>query len=206
MSEYSETAQLKCDFHYSPSASSKPTLETPVRDALFRLGSNENDRAKAKKLKDAVEPAIALDSLAKCSIRIHILVLDSEGGELAAAVMAASLALVHAGIPMKGLVSACSVSLPTPESVDGAHNVTWMDPTDKEAAGCQSTVTLAIVSGGGQEGISLIDQMGRQEVPTLMAMMSQAHEGCRLVQKALEGWIQSAMTTAASLEQAQMEE
>lgn len=53
--------------------------------------------------------AVHLDKYPKSEIYIHILVLEDDGGILAGAVNAASLALADAGIELFDLVSAATV-------------------------------------------------------------------------------------------------
>lgn len=50
-----------------------------------------------------------LEEFPKSTVDVYVCVLEAAGGELPAAVCAASLALADAGIAMRDLVAACSV-------------------------------------------------------------------------------------------------
>jgi exosome complex component MTR3 len=56
-----------------------------------------------------VESSVMLEKLPKSVIEIYIMVLQSDGGELGAAITCASLALADSGIELFGLVSGCCV-------------------------------------------------------------------------------------------------
>ena len=57
----------------------------------------------------ALESAVLLDSFPKATLDVYVCVLEAGGGEVPAAICAASLALAHAGIAMRDLVAACAV-------------------------------------------------------------------------------------------------
>ena len=59
-------------------------------------------------LKSVFSEVIILKNYSKCSITIHICVLENDGGFKAAAFNAASLALIDAGITLKSMVAAVS--------------------------------------------------------------------------------------------------
>ena len=51
-----------------------------------------------------------LDAFPKHELRLHAHVLQADGGELAAMIVAASLVLADAGVPLNDLVPACTVA------------------------------------------------------------------------------------------------
>ncbi len=57
----------------------------------------------------ALEPAVRLETFPKAFVDVYCLVLEADGGELPAAICAASMALANAGIAMNDLVAACTV-------------------------------------------------------------------------------------------------
>jgi exosome complex component RRP41 len=63
----------------------------------------------SKVIREALEPAIMSEYYPRTTIDIFIEVLQSDGGSRCASIVGASLALADAGIPMRDLVSACSV-------------------------------------------------------------------------------------------------
>ncbi len=62
----------------------------------------------SKVIREALENVIFLHLFPQTVIDVYIKVLQSDGGTRCASIVAASLALADAGIPMKDLVSACA--------------------------------------------------------------------------------------------------
>ena len=62
-----------------------------------------------------------LEEFPKSTVDVYVCVLEAAGGELPAAVCAASLALADAGIAMRDLVAACSVVRPGPPKPQHPH-------------------------------------------------------------------------------------
>ena len=62
----------------------------------------------SKVIRGALEPAVILELFPRTSIDVFIEVLQADAGTRVAGIVAASLALADAGIPMKDLVSACA--------------------------------------------------------------------------------------------------
>ena len=107
---------------------------------------------------EALSAAVRLERYPKSLIELHVVVLEDDGGVLAAAVSAGSLALADAGIEMVDLVAAATVRV-------GGGNVA-VDPTRAEEAGA-ALLTLAYmptfdeVCGLLQEGEVPVDAQGR---------------------------------------------
>ncbi len=59
-------------------------------------------------VQQALTPAILLEKLPKSVLQLYITVLEADGGEIAAAISCASLALAHANVEMYDIVAACS--------------------------------------------------------------------------------------------------
>jgi len=57
----------------------------------------------------ALEPAIFLEEFPKATIDVYVEILQADGSTRVTGINAASLALASAGIPMKDMVTACSV-------------------------------------------------------------------------------------------------
>ncbi len=56
-------------------------------------------------LEQALSPAVMLEKLPKCVVSIYVVVLERDGGELAAAITAASVALADAAVEMYDVVA-----------------------------------------------------------------------------------------------------
>ena len=62
----------------------------------------------SKVIKEALEPAVMLEKFPRTAVDVFIEVIQADGGTRCAALSAASVALVDAGIPMRDLVAACA--------------------------------------------------------------------------------------------------
>ena len=62
----------------------------------------------SKVIRGALEPALILEMFPRTAVDVFIEVLQADAGTRVAGIVAASLALADAGIPMKDLVSACA--------------------------------------------------------------------------------------------------
>lgn len=74
-----------------------------------RPGPNRRSMEISKITEWALEPVLMIDKFPNTVIDVHINILQADAGTRCAGINAASLALAHAGIPMRGLVSSISV-------------------------------------------------------------------------------------------------
>lgn len=90
-------------------------VEYSYRMASFSVPDRKNPKPARREIEiskvcgEALEKAIFLERYPNTKIDVFVEVLDSNAGTRVAALSAASIALVDAGIPMKDLVSACGV-------------------------------------------------------------------------------------------------
>jgi exosome complex component RRP41 len=91
-------------------------------------------------VRQAFEAVVETERFPRSEIRIVLNVLGADGGMRVACLNAASLALAHAGVPMRDLVAACAVGR--------VGETMLMDPTLKEdAAGAVLPVAILPASG-----------------------------------------------------------
>ncbi|EJT99344.1 ribosomal protein S5 domain 2-like protein, partial [Dacryopinax primogenitus] len=113
-SAYSEKGTLSVSLKFAPFA-------TRVRKAPLK---ETEDREISLRVRAALAPAVLLERYPKSSIDVYIHVLESDQGQgdalVCAAITAASAALAHAGVEMRGLVVGCAAA-----RVGG---VTYLDP------------------------------------------------------------------------------
>ncbi|MEX0567724.1 MAG: exosome complex exonuclease Rrp41 [Candidatus Njordarchaeota archaeon] len=94
--------------------------EKAVLDVAYRMATFSTEERKSpspsrreielsKIIREALEPAIILDEFPRMMIRVYCLVIQADGGTRTASINAASLALAHAGIPMRDLVASVAV-------------------------------------------------------------------------------------------------
>lgn len=128
-----DRALIKCEFSTAMFASSS------------RRHTWKGDRkstAAALIVQKAFEGVILLQSYPKSQIDIYVQVLQDDGGALVAAINAASLALVNAGVAMSDFVVACSVGY--------VDNTFVVDVNSLESAADRPELTLALLSHTGK--------------------------------------------------------
>ncbi|XP_029173573.1 exosome complex component MTR3-like [Nylanderia fulva] len=115
---YCVQGELFCEFKFAPFSHRKRKL--------YQQDAEEKEYSLI--LQRALEPAVCLQEFPNFQVDVYATVLDNGGSALAAAIMAASLALANAGVPMFGLVTASTI---------GIYDHTYLvDPTDKEETTC----------------------------------------------------------------------
>lgn len=132
-------------------------------------------------LKSMFASLILPDSLEHSEIEIHAQVLQDDGSTESAAINAISLALVHAGVPMKDLLVSCS---------SGAYNgVSLVDLTYLEAQSFAvvSEFRVAVVSRTDNLAYCNYDDIGGHKLTpeTVQELVACSVMGCRSVQTAM---------------------
>ncbi len=95
-----DRAVLRCRYHMAPfSVHGERKSPAPTRREIEL----------SKVIREALEPAIFLELFPRCAIDVYIEVLQADGGTRCASIVAASLALADAGIPLRDLVAAVAV-------------------------------------------------------------------------------------------------
>ena len=93
-----QRALLRCRYHMAPFSTEERRSPAPSR----------RDIELSKVIRNALEPAVFLEEYPRSTIDLFIEVLQSDGGTRCAGIVAASVPLADAGIPMRDLVSACA--------------------------------------------------------------------------------------------------
>ena len=135
-----------------------------------RMSPGPNRRATEIGLvaKRALEPALEMEKFPKTGIDISMEIIESDGGTRAAGITAASLALADAGMPMKGLVSACAAGV-----VDDTPVLDVIGKEDKEG---NADIPIATINGGDE--ITLLQMDGDLTIEQVDDCVSLAKEGC----------------------------
>ncbi|MFB6199468.1 MAG: exosome complex exonuclease Rrp41 [Candidatus Nanohaloarchaea archaeon] len=135
-----------------------------------RMNPGPNRRAKEIGLvaKKALEPAVELEKFPKAGIDISMEVIESDGGTRVTGINAAALALADAGIPMKGMVSACASGVVDETPV--------LDVNGKEDKKGNADIPIAVINGG--EEITLLQMDGDISKQTLEDCLDLARDGC----------------------------
>lgn len=141
-------------------------------------------------LQRALEPAVCLQEFPNFQVDVYATVLDNGGSALAAAIMAASLALANAGVPMFGLVTASTIGI-----CKGTYLV---DPTDIEENFCSTKaasdttndhgiiVQAALPQHGQISEMFVIGSINMDTMEYSMDLLSKAHKDiCPLLEQCL---------------------
>ncbi|XP_076633534.1 exosome complex component MTR3 [Colletes latitarsis] len=129
---YCMQGEIYCEFKFAPFSCQKRKIHQ----------QNAEEKQYSLMLQRALEPAVCLHEFPNFQVDVYAMVLDNDGSSLAAAIMAASIALANAGVPMFGLVTASTVGV--------YRNQFLIDPTDIEEVICN---TLAEQQGDFNHGI-----------------------------------------------------
>jgi exosome complex component RRP41 len=130
-------------------------------------------------LKRALEATILLQLYPKSRIQVHIVVLADDGGRLCAAINAASVALVDAGIPVKDILCSCSAGY-----AGGSTDTTLVDLNRQEESSHagQNAVSLPCAMLP-QRGTLVLSQCEARlpDFDTMERVLEAAMDGCRAV-------------------------
>lgn len=137
-------------------------------DDRMRPGPNRRAKEIGLVAKRSLQPAVELEEFPKAGIDISMEVVESDGGTRVTGINAAALALADAGIPMKGLVSACAAGVVDDTAV--------LDVDGKEDKEGNADIPVAVINGG--DDITLLQMDGDIDREMLDDCITLAREGC----------------------------
>lgn len=135
-----------------------------------RPGPDRRSTEVSKVSREALEDMVFTEYFPKSAIDIFVEVLQADAGTRTAALNAASIALADAGIPMRGLVSACAVG-----KVD---DTLVLDLNKDEDNYGQADMPIAMTPDGKITLLQMDGHLTQEEFKTALEM---AQEGCRQV-------------------------
>jgi exosome complex component RRP41 len=141
-----------------------------------RPGPDRRSVEISKVSREALEPIIMKELFPRSGIDIFVEVLQADAGTRTACLNAASVALVDAGIAMKGIVTAVAVA-----KVDG-HLV--LDPMKEEDNYGEADLPFAFVIRNGRiESIALLQMDGRMTADEVKRALEMAKKGAMEIYK-----------------------
>ncbi|TQD26253.1 exosome complex exonuclease Rrp41 [Methanolobus vulcani] len=140
-----------------------------VEDRI-RPGPSRRSTEISKVSREAFEPVVLTHLYPGAVIDVFAEVLQADAGTRTAAINAASVALADAGIPMKGLVSACAVG-----KVDGQLVLDLNKPEDNYG---DADIPMAMTSDGE---ITLVQMDGDVTQEEFKQAIEMCKEGCRQI-------------------------
>ncbi len=135
----------------------------------------ESERRLEAALHQALLPSVLLERFPKSVVEVHVLVLEEDGGALAAGATAASAALVNAGVDMLDVVVAAQVGV--------AAGAVLVDPSGAEEQGCAGLSTVAYMPSA--QRITLAQHSGAVPAQELLRGLALALDACAALREAL---------------------
>ena len=152
---------LRCRYHMAPFSVQERKSPAPSRREIEL----------SKVIREALEPSIFLEYYPRTGLDIFIEVLQADGSTRCASIVAASLALADAGIPMRDLVVACSAG-----KIDDTIILDLMDTEDKMGS---ADVPLALMPN--LNAITLLQMDGILTLEEFEKAVNLALEGCKKI-------------------------
>jgi len=168
-------------------------------DAFYRMASfsveewkspapSRRETELSKVIREALGPAVFTEYFPRTSIDIFIEVLQADGSTRCAAISAASLALVDAGIPMRDLVASIAVG-----KVEGQLVLDVQDKEDKEG---ESDMPMAYMPS--KNAVTLLQMDGQITHDEFIRSIELLKKGCLDVYKMQKDAIEAHFKVNAS--------
>ena len=156
-----ETCVLRCRYNMTPFSVDERKSPGPNRRSI--------EISKVTRL--ALEPAIFLEDFPKVGIDVYVEILQADGSTRVTGINAASLALADSGIPMRDLVTACSVG-----KIDGKIVV---DLNGTEDNNSEADISFAMMLSKGK--ITLLQMDGLLTKEELKKALELAKVSCEKI-------------------------
>lgn len=185
--------------------SDRAIVEVTVQAAPFSTADRRNFNPNSDRrlleishaLQRALEAAILLETYPRSRIQVDVTILADDGGRLCAAVNAASLAVIDAGIPVKDFVCACSAGY---SSTIGTSSTTpLVDLNRREEAGGSSGGSVHLPCAILPQRGTMVLAQCEARVPdwnTLERVLEAATDGCRAVFELMQAAVQEKAAAA----------
>ena len=157
-----EKGTLRCNYNM---------MSFSVEDRI-RPGPNRRSTEISKIIQWALEPVLMIDKYVNMVIDVHINIIDANASTRCAAINAAVMALAHAGIPMKEIVSSVSIGKLDKELVVDVDK--YEDSTFDEGEGA-SDIPITFTSNGEITHIQIDGNLDKKQ---LMEAVNLAKEAC----------------------------
>ena len=159
-----ETGILRCNYDMT-------SFSVPERK---RPGPNRRGVEISLVSEKALLPVLELKQFPNAVVDVFVEIVQANAGTRCAGISAAALALAHAGIPMKDLVSAVSVG-----KVSGKVLI----DLDKEEEDVDDATDIPIAMTGRKQEITLLQLDGNLAKKDLMEAIKLAKQGCEKINK-----------------------
>ena len=138
-----------------------------------RPGPDRRDTELSKVIAESLEPSLLLTEFKEAGIYLYVYILQANAGTRCAAVCASSLALAHAGIPMKDLVSSVAAGKVSDKVV--------LDLSKEEEDHEEGATDMAVAMMPKNGRITLITMDGEISEKEAVEAMEYAKKGCEKI-------------------------
>ncbi len=145
----------------------------------IRPGPSRRSTEISKITEWALEPVLMLEKYPNTVIDVFINIIQADSGTRCAGINAASMALAHAGIPMKNLVSSISVGKIDKQLV---VDVTKAEEDWEEGEGA-TDIPVSMSSDGKITHLQLDGKIGKEQLVEAVEMAKEACEKVHEIQK-----------------------
>jgi len=157
----SDTGILRCRYNMAPFSVDDRKSPGPDRRSVEL----------SKVIRICLEPAIFLEDFPKATIDVYIEILQADGSTRVAGINAASVALADAGVPMKDLVTACSVG-----KIDGKLIADLCGKEDN-----YGEADMAVAMMPNKKKITLLQMDGILTKEEIMELLDMAVKSCEKI-------------------------
>ncbi len=141
-------------------------------------GPSRRSQEISKATEWALEPAVYLDLFPSTVIDVQIYILQADAGTRTAGINAASMALAHAGIPMKDLV--CSVAVGKLDK----ELVVDLTKEEEDFEGGEGATDFAVAKLSNSDEFSLLQMDGKIQPEKVKEILKLASEACKKIYEA----------------------
>ena len=128
----------------------------------------------------ALDPVVMIDNFNSDVVDVHISILQANASTRCAGINAAAMALAHAGIPMKNLVSSVSIGKLDKQLVVDVNKY----EEDWEEGEGPTDIPISMTADGKITHIQLDGKIGAEQLKEAVKMAREAHKKIYEVQKA----------------------
>ena len=158
-----EKCTLRCNYNM---------MSFSVEDRI-RPGPNRRSTEISKIIQWALEPVLMIDEYKNMVIDVHMKIVDANASTRCAAINAAAMALAHAGIPMRDMVSSVSIGKLDKELVVDVDK--YEDSIFDEGEGA-SDIPITFTNNGEMTHIQIDGNIDKKQ---LMEAVALAREACK---------------------------
>lgn len=166
------------------------TIQVDVKYATFstrqrgRIGQSPKEKDMSDQVSTALLSAVILETFPKAVLDVQCTILEAGGGELGATIVAAAAAIASAGVDMKNVVSACTIT-----SVD--CEVLLLDPSSNEEYHEQNGLVVATL---GSNEVAHVLSWGQWRSEKLKEGIELALGGCAQIEEVVRNVLKEKMS------------